>query len=212
MADGAADSAAEVSCAVDGPAHRPPRRWVCGRCARPACICATLHQPGVPVHSAVRLLILQHPREQFEPKGTARLLHLAVHGSVLQVGEAWTGPTDLPAGVHPARSLLLYPPTPGDAALPRPPAVAADWLAQPAGLCLVVLDATWRKSLRMLHASPWLQGLPRLALQDPPPSRYALRRARGDGQRSTFEAAALALQQLGQPLQGVGLIGCVGGQ
>lgn len=168
-------------------------RPVCVRCLRAACVCACLRQPGVPVRCAVELLILQHPREQREAKGTARLLHLAVSGSRLLVGERWPGPP--PGDLR--RELLLYPPTPGDAALPATPAIDPAWLQSPPSIRLVVLDGTWRKSRRMLYDSPWLQGLPRFSLDAPPPSRYApIRRARGQGQRSTFEAALLALQAL----------------
>lgn len=165
-----------------------------------------LARPGVPVAAAVALLILQHPREQPEPKGTARLLHLALTGSRLLVGDAWPTPPDPADAVQPPgltaapgpprRDLLLYPATPQDAALPAPPPLDNAWLAQPAQLRLVVIDGTWRKSRRMLYNSPWLQGLPRLTLADPPPSRYRVRRARGAQQRSTFEAVLLALAAL----------------
>ncbi|MGS0757100.1 DTW domain-containing protein [Roseateles sp. GG27B] len=59
-----------------------------------------------------------------------------------------------------------------------------------------MLDATWRKSRKMLHLNPLLQALPRLALQQPPPSRYTIRRAQQTHQLSTLEATVLALQQL----------------
>ena len=77
----------------------------------------------------------------------------------------------------------------------------------------MVLDATWRKSRKMLYLNPGLQALPRLALQgDLPASRYgALRKAHAPGQLSTLEAAACALQRLApagpslQPLRDAGL-------
>ena len=60
--------------------------------------------------------------------------------------------------------------------------------------CLVVLDGTWRKSLRMLHANPLLQSLPRWAIAVDGPARYAaLRQARLPTQLSTLEAACAAL-------------------
>lgn len=166
-------------------------------------MCACLVRPGVPWRGPVDLLVLQHPREQRETKGTARLLHQAVAGSRLLIGEDWdqapagdvTGMADAAAG-PPRHDLLLYPATPGDPALPEPPPLPAAWLADPARLRLVVIDGTWRKSRRMLYQSPWLQQLPRLALVTPPPSRYRIRRARGQGQLSTFEATVLALGQL----------------
>ncbi len=186
----------------DPAAAAAPGTRQCPRCLRAACVCACLAQPGLPWQGPVQLLILQHPREQREVKGTARLLHQAVAGSRLLIGERWaqapaaseTAPAPAP-GAQPLHDLLLYPDTPGDATPPAPP-LPVQALADPARLRLVVIDGTWRKSRRMLHESPWLQGLPRLALAAPPPSRYRIRRARGAGQLSTFEAALLALGQL----------------
>ena len=60
----------------------------------------------------------------------------------------------------------------------------------------MVLDATWRKSRKMLYLNPALQRLPRLALQDVPPSAYRIRKAHAPHQLSTLEAAAHALAQL----------------
>lgn len=77
-----------------------------------------------------------------------------------------------------------------------PPALPLEWLAEPARLRLVVLDGTWRKSRRMLWANPALQRLPRLALDDVPPSRYAIRKAHAPHQLSTLEAVECALRQL----------------
>jgi DTW domain-containing protein YfiP len=59
-----------------------------------------------------------------------------------------------------------------------------------------VLDATWRKSRKMLHLNPGLQTLPRLALEDVPASAYRIRKAHAPHQLSTLEAVAHALVQL----------------
>jgi DTW domain-containing protein YfiP len=48
----------------------------------------------------------------------------------------------------------------------------------------------------MLYANPLLQQLPRLALQDMPPSNYRLRRAHRSDQLCTLEATCAALMQL----------------
>ncbi len=177
----------------------------CPDCLRPprACLCGCVQ----PVPSTVQLLVLQHPLETGHAKNTARLLHLCVPGSRLEVGEVFD-PTALQQWLHtpwpgqPAdatvRPLLLYPPTPPDPQLPvtPPPALPAHWLEQPHRLRLVVLDGTWRKSRKMLYLNPALQQLPRLSLLAVAPGRYAIRKAQAPGQLSSFEAAALALGQL----------------
>ncbi|MCD2511351.1 tRNA-uridine aminocarboxypropyltransferase [Comamonas endophytica] len=180
-------------------------RALCLRCARPErnCICALAQR----VDCAAEVLILQHPLEVHEAKGTARLLHLSLPRSRLEIGEQfdaqllqawleqdWNGSASSPA----PRSVLLYPESTHDPALPLVPAppLPADWLAEPARLRLVVIDGTWRKSRKMLYLNPLLQQLPRLALQELPASRYAIRRAHRPGQLSTLEAACCALAQL----------------
>jgi DTW domain-containing protein YfiP len=80
---------------------------------------------------------------------------------------------------------------------PAPPAPA---LPVAAPLRLVVIDATWRKSLRLLLEHPALGALPRLALADPAPTRYrAIRAARRPDQVSTLEATVQALAMLEGP-------------
>lgn len=65
---------------------------------------------------------------------------------------------------------------------------------------LVVLDATWRKSLRMLLEHPALAALPRLSLDAPAPTLYrAIRAARRSDQVSTLEATVQALAMLEGP-------------
>jgi DTW domain-containing protein YfiP len=167
----------------------PPRRASCAAClrAQSACICAWVR----PVPVAAGLLILQHPLEVANAKNSARLLHLCVAGSVLAVGEAFAAAA-LDALLHAdgRTPVLLYPETPGA------PAAPAESLPPPEGLRLVVLDATWRKSRKMLHLNPALQRLPRLALRDMPASTYRIRKAHAPDQLSTLEASAHALGQV----------------
>ena len=132
-------------------------------------------------------------------KGSARLLQLSVPACVMRTGEAFD-PRSLRdllyAGAR--KPLLLYPDTPGERSLgmPAPPPCEAAWLANPAGLRLVVLDGTWRKSRKMLYQNPLLQALPRLPLAALPPSRYLIRKAHAPDQLSTLEATCYALAQL----------------
>lgn len=168
----------------------PVKRPVCAVClrAQSACICRWI----APVAPQAALLVLLHPLEVGNAKNSGRLLHLSVAGSELAVGEAFDA--DVLDGLLHAGGrtpVLLYPHTPDDPSLPLPfPALPAS------SLRLVVLDATWRKSRKMLYLNPALQKLPRLALTDVAPSNYRIRKAHAPHQLSSLEAAAQALGQL----------------
>lgn len=204
---GLAESVSGQGSAGDSLAAQAPGRAVCPVCARPqtTCLCAWVR----PVVHPVQVLVLQHPMEVHEAKGTARLLCLSLPGSRLQVGEVFA-PADLQAWLHgpwpgdaasaPARQpLLLYPPTVDNPDLGLAPAAvfAPAPQADPAHWRLVVLDGTWRKSRKMLFLNPLLQTLPRLALHNVAASRYRIRKAHLPDQLSTLEATCAALAQLG---------------
>jgi DTW domain-containing protein YfiP len=171
------------------------RRAACVTCLRPqaACICRWI----APVAHRVDVLILQHPMEVTNAKGSARLLHLSLPGSKLIVGEAFA-PAELQRRLAGKHNVLLYPDTPSDQSLgiAPPPALDPGWLHEPESLRLVVLDGTWRKSRKMLYLNPLLQRLPRLPLRDTPASHYLIRKAHAADQLSTLEASVYALAQL----------------
>ena len=188
------------------PLCTPTKRLACATCWRPqrTCICPWV----TPTPHAVEVVVLQHPLEVAQAKGSARLLHLSLPHSRLVTGEVFDeavlqallrAPLDAAAGTPaPQHTRLLYPDTPQDQArgLPAPPPLAAGALREPASLRLIVLDGTWRKSHKMLYQNPLLQQLPRLALRDLPPSHYVIRKAHRPDQLSTLEATCLALRQL----------------
>lgn len=168
-----------------------PPRPLCPACQRPprACIC----QWTRPTANLTDVLLLQHPLETDNAKNSLRLLQLSLARRTVAIGEQFA-PEELERmlrgpGPDDAQPLLLYPDTPD-----RPAAVPALDPAQP--LRLVVLDATWRKSRKMLAQNPALLALPRLALHAPPPSRYLVRKAHRADQLSTLEAVCHALAQL----------------
>lgn len=153
----------------------------------------------------MEVLILQHPLEVGNAKGTAQLLHLSLPRSRLLVGEQWEPQTlaqlltaPWAEAAHAPQPVLLYPATANAAALqlPSPPAWDAQALQTPAQLRLVVLDGTWRKSRKMLYLNPPLQQLARLPLPDLPASRYRIRKAHAPEQLSTLEATCAALARL----------------
>ena len=173
-----------------------PRRATCTRCLRPqaTCLCALVR----PTAHRTQVLVLQHPQEQRQAKNSVALLRLSLAQCEVVVGEHFA-PAALQALLHrPGRhTRLLYPDVPAAPALPAPPVPDA---TADMPLRLVVLDATWRKSLRMLLEHPTLAALPRLALDAPEPTRYrAIRAARRADQVSTLEATVQALAMLEGP-------------
>lgn len=168
-----------------------PRRPHCDRCALPlrTCVCAL----AVRVPNDVDVLVLQHPDEAGQAKGSARLLRLSLARCRVVVGEFFE-PAALLALLDGDVSgcALLYPSdTQGGPNVPSSRRLGA----RPARL--VVLDGTWRKSAKMLRANALLQSLPRWPLDPAAPARYrALRKARKDSQLSTLEATCAALAQI----------------
>lgn len=165
------------------------KRAMCQVClrAQSACICHWI----TPVAPQAALLVLLHPLEVGNAKNSGRLLHLCVAGSTLAVGEAFDADVlDKLLHADGRTPVLLYPQTPDERSLPPLPVLPAS------ALRLVVLDATWRKSRKMLYLNPALQRLPRLALSEVAPSNYRIRKAHAAHQLSSLEAAAQALGQL----------------
>lgn len=174
-------------------------RAICQTCSRPLrnCICALVQ----PVVNQAEILILQHPDETSNAKNTAGLLHLCLKNSQLQVGECFPQ-NELQQWLfsNQKQPLLLYPDTPEyrSLGLAAPQFFQAQSLVSPDQLRLVVIDATWRKSRKMLYLNGALQTLPRLALTNTPASIYTIRKSHSENQLSTLEASCYALLQLEQ--------------
>jgi DTW domain-containing protein len=168
------------------------KRQNCFNCLRPkiTCICHLVST----VNTDVEVLILQHPLEVFETKGTARLLNLSLSNSKLLIGELFEDAVL----ISPKNTILLYPITAEDHSLgiESPPELPANWLNQLHNIRLIIIDGTWRKSRKILCKNPYLQTLPRLILDDLPAGQYTIRKARKPHQLSTMEAAIAALAQL----------------
>ena len=184
------------------------QRTYCPRCHHPTgnCICACSR----PIANCCEVLILQHPLEVKQAKGSAGLLDLCLQRSQIWVGEqfdeaslqrALYGPSAEYLGQP--QPVLLYPDTADNQApalrgTAAPVVVPSSLPDQPQQLRLVLLDATWRKSRKMLYLNPLLQALPRVSLAAMPPSHYRIRKAHKPDQLASLEACAYALMQLEQ--------------
>ena len=163
------------------------------RCLRPqaTCLCSLAR----PTAHRTEVLVLQHPQEQRHAKNSVALLRLSLANCEVVVGERFS-PGELQTLLHrPGRhTRLLYPDVPA-APLHQAPVALSGLPTR-----LVVIDATWRKSLRLLLEHPDLAALPRMPLHTPAPTRYReIRAARRADQVSTLEATVQALALLEGP-------------
>ena len=186
--------------------EKPP---LCPRCTKPhaICICDRVE----PVQTALRVVMLQHPQEDDEILGTARLVELTLPNAQTRVGLSW-GSLDHAIGIKDAdkdRWAVL-------AAAKLQVEIPEDSRNQPVivinrrgrvrdshrhGLDgIIVLDVTWSQAKTLWWRNAWLLRLPRVVLTPREPSMYG--RLRKEPRRdyvSTLEAIADVLPALGEP-------------
>ena len=152
---------------------------MCARCERPVsvCYCAAL----TTIETRSRIVILQHPREQGMPIGTAHMAHLCLPQSSLHVGTRWDESEVLRAAcADPQRPpILLYPGPAARDILQEPPS---------SPVTLIVVDGTWSQARSVVRNNPRLADLPRYAFAAPEPSNYRIRREPSAEYVSTIEA------------------------
>jgi len=108
------------------------------------------------------------------------------------------GEVDLADWLQQKKTFLLYPRTQMFAS--QLVMASPDLLGQET-FQVLVLDATWRKTHKMLALNPVLQTLPRIELNEIVSSRYRIRKQREGASLSTIEAIYHLLQQLSSDSQ-----------
>ncbi len=185
----------------------------CARCTKPAalCICDRVE----PVATQLRVVILQHPREDDRVLGTAPLVTLTLPGAEIRVGLSWSSLDQAlgRTGVDRDRwAVLAAAKLPGGAPAGAGPAGANLTLLDRNGAArdlrrhglegFIVLDGTWSQAKTLWWRNAWLLKLPRLVLHPREPSLYGrLRREPRREWVSTLEAIADVLPALGEPEQ-----------
>ncbi|MDZ7924662.1 MAG: DTW domain-containing protein [Marinagarivorans sp.] len=178
----------------------------CGHCmiAKTHCICQWL-KPFSGGHlssdtMAVDLVLLMHSDEILKPTNTGRLAADAFPNNCWVFEWSRLEPSkELIALLEdPARQcVVVYPST-----LMRPEYELVAPIEVPAKrLTIILLDGTWRQAARMINHSQWLAHVPSLVLDITAiekGSNYAMRKATQATRLSTAEAAAIALDQVGQ--------------
>jgi len=170
-------------------------RVKCSQCLRPekACIChfKALTKNNVPV------VILQHPLEVEQSKGTVTLLAQSLTDCTVIVGEDFSSNEILNRILRDfgERAYLLY---------PHEQAKAIEVIVNQQGsndeifnnTCLILLDATWKKAYKMYMESTNLHTIEKLKLPAGIISHYEIRKTKKNNAFSTLEACCHALALL----------------
>lgn len=168
----------------------------CPTCLRPLpqCICGKTEA----LETAARILILQHPQEQYKLLNSAMLLHLAVKKSILRVGLSWRNfahalgeEADVGSwaalylkGIEePSRKIEMF--SPKGLLLPIKTTFRG----------IVIIDGSWKQAKAMWWRNPWLLKLSRVTLNPDHPSLRGQAKKHG---LATIEAVAMAFDCLGE--------------
>lgn len=137
----------------------------------------------------IKVIILQHPDEVSNPKGSAIIAKLGLQQVECWVGEDFSEHADLNNLIKMATAnmLVLY------------PSEQAENVALVDGQTvktLLIIDATWRKAKRIWHSNPQLHSLRCAKLITDRASNYRIRKVPEQSHFSTVEAVVEGLRVL----------------
>jgi hypothetical protein len=173
------------------------------------CICGAVES----FSNKVRVLILQHPQEQFKVLNSARLTRLTLKNSDLRVGLSWPnfkrvcGGDEMPSdwGILYLKNELHL--SNDNKSTKRAGENSAMSVTGKNGCIIedisrikgiVVIDGSWKQAKAMWWRNPWFLRLNRVSLN---PSHPSLRKQVKKSGLSTIEAAALALREFGEDVR-----------
>lgn len=176
-------------------------RVICDKCLRPPklCYCSIIR----PIDNRIKVSIIQHPKETKHPFNTARIAQLCLNNSQLIVQEQLSNIQV--ENLLTTNSAILYPSMPW---LPEVPQLVIennlngdttksggtqiiDSVQQ-----LIVLDATWRKSKRMMFHHEAFRQLPRICLTGNILTNYKVRKSNLENSLSSVESIYFVLKTL----------------
>lgn len=170
----------------------------CYKCFRPLshCLCAY----ATPVDSGVKFVLLMHPKEaKRERTGTGHLAHISLKGSEILVGLDFSQNARLHELLCNKQFLpvLLYP---GNAAWTAKSAELATALGKNTQnaktLLVLVIDATWFCSRKVIEYSPFLLDLPRISFSGSYRSEFTFKREPRPEYISTIESCYYLIKEL----------------
>ena len=173
-------------------------RNLCLQCQRPigACICPFISK----TNNKTPILVLQHPSEVKQSKGTVALLQRSLNSCQVLIGENFSGHTELTEILAQHQTLLLYPGEKAQELLKTVEIVDAERTksADNKPLLLIILDGTWKKAYRMFMLSKNLQSLTQVSLPEflANNGKYLIRKVAKKNAFSSLEATCYALALL----------------
>lgn len=165
-------------------------RAICQGCQRPktSCICYLF----VSINNNVEVVILQHPSEVKQSKGSVTLLQGSLQNCRVLIGEVFENNADYQKLFKQKDdTALLYP---SDKA--RLISQKDQNNDKQAIKRIILLDGTWKKAYRMYMSNPELHSLTHIQLPADILSHYQVRITTKKGALSTLEAVCHTLSQL----------------
>lgn len=174
-----------------------PRSVACPNCLRhkEQCICEKVAH----LKNKTRVVILQHPQEQFKQFNSAKLLSLSLENSELVVGLSWQNHRAvLGEDCQPGEWGVLHLKGGKDPSGP-PLEVFRKGKAKDPKDCglkgIIVLDGSWKQAKTLWWRNPWLLRLNRVSLN---PAHASLRNQVRPDKLSTLEAVSMVLELMGE--------------
>jgi DTW domain-containing protein YfiP len=175
-------------------------RILCAQCQRPkiACICKFICK--IDNHTAV--LVLQHPSEVNQTKGTVSLLNRSLNNCQVLVGEDFSVNTELNILLANYEALLLYPSVQAEVLSLTTNKLSSDSNNQNKKYhkprLLIIIDGTWKKAYRMFMLSSNLQLLKQVCLPEilANSGQYLIRKVAKKNALSSLEACCYSLALL----------------
>ena len=173
-------------------------RDLCLQCQRPTkgCICSFICD----IDNKTAVLVLQHPSEVQQTKGTVTLLQRSLNSCQVLVGENFSENTEfnqILARYHP---LLLYPSEQAQdlSLVMSQHKQECTEIKQDKPLLLIILDGTWKKAYRMFMLSKILHSLIQVCLPEylANNGQYLIRKIAKKNALSSLEATCYALSLL----------------
>lgn len=175
-------------------------RILCEQCQRPAvaCICNFICN----IDNQTQVVVLQHPSEVKQTKGTVALLSRSLSYCQVLVGEDFSQHDELNHLLENYQALLLYPSAQSKvlsvAKAPCNNAHLEHKAKQQQKKLLIILDGTWKKAYRMFMLSSNIQTLAQVCLPDKLANngQYLIRKVAKKNALSSLEACCYALALL----------------